>query len=153
MVETAVERRVRSKRKELPRPSLRRASRHSASFDEADSERIAMGIREIDRVLGGGIVPGSLVLLGGEPGIGKSTLVLAVCGAIARATGGTGRVLYASGEESAAQLRMRAGRLGLAGAGAARATIDVLPETRSSASSPRLRRPRRRCWSSTRSRR
>ena len=99
-----------------------------SALDEADSDRIAIGIREVDRVLGGGIVAGSLVLLGGEPGIGKSTLVLAMCGAIARATGGTGRVLYASGEESAAQLRMRAGRLGLAGAGAGDA-IDVLPET------------------------
>jgi DNA repair protein RadA/Sms len=99
-----------------------------SELDEADSERIALGIKEVDRVLGGGIVPGSLVLLGGEPGIGKSTLVLAVCGAVARSTGGTGRVLYASGEESAAQLRMRAGRLGLAGSGAAQA-IDVLPET------------------------
>jgi len=105
-----------------------------SELDEADSDRIAIGIREIDRVLGGGIVPGSLVLLGGEPGIGKSTLVLSVCGAVARATGGTGRVLYASGEESAAQLRMRAGRLGLAGAvagahGGAGDQIDVLPET------------------------
>src|SRR4051812_29520797 len=99
-----------------------------SEVDEADSDRIAVGIREVDRVLGGGIVPGSLILLGGEPGIGKSTLVLAVCGAIARVTGGTGRVLYASGEESAAQLRMRAGRLGLAGAGAGQ-QIDVLPET------------------------
>jgi DNA repair protein RadA/Sms len=107
-------------------------------LDEQDSDRIAIGIRELDRVLGGGIVPGSLVLLGGEPGIGKSTLVLAVCGAIVRATGGmsatgaTGRVLYASGEESAAQLRMRAGRLGLAGSGpdaGAGDAIDVLPET------------------------
>lgn len=99
-----------------------------SELDAADSDRIAVGIREIDRVLGGGIVPGSLVLLGGEPGIGKSTLVLSVCGAVARAAGGTGRVLYASGEESAAQLRMRAGRLGLAGRGAGD-QIDVLPET------------------------
>jgi DNA repair protein RadA/Sms len=99
-----------------------------SELDEADTDRIAIGIREVDRVLGGGIVSGSLVLLGGEPGIGKSTLVLAICGAVVRATGGTGRVLYASGEESAAQLRMRAGRLGLAGHGAGDA-IDVLPET------------------------
>ena len=73
-------------------------------------------------MLGGGLVPGSVVLLGGEPGIGKSTLVLAVCGQIA---GGETRFLYASGEESAAQLRLRATRLGLDGASA----IDVLPET------------------------
>lgn len=100
--------------------------------DERESDRIAVGIGELDRVLGGGIVPGSLVLLGGEPGIGKSTLVLAVCGAVARATGRSGRVLYASGEESAAQLRMRAGRLGLAGEGqraGAGDHIDVVAET------------------------
>ena len=87
-----------------------------------DSDRLVIGLREVDRVLGGGLVPGSLVLLGGEPGIGKSTLVLAVCGRIAT---DERRVLYASGEESAAQLRLRATRLDLAGETA----IDVLPET------------------------
>jgi DNA repair protein RadA/Sms len=96
-------------------------------LDAADGERRAVGIREVDRVLGGGIVPGSLVLLGGEPGIGKSTLVLAICGALVR-DDGEGRVLYASGEESPAQLRMRAARLGLA-EGARGARIDVLAET------------------------
>jgi DNA repair protein RadA/Sms len=94
---------------------------------DADSERLVLGVREVDRVLGGGLVPGSLVLLGGEPGIGKSTLVLALCGAIA-GSDGVGRVLYASGEESAAQLRLRATRLGL-GAGGAADRIDILPET------------------------
>ena len=80
-------------------------------------------------MLGGGLVPGSLVLLGGEPGIGKSTLVLALCGALARADA-AGRVLYASGEESAAQLRLRADAPGSGGDGAARGDrIDVLPET------------------------
>src|SRR4051794_1440992 len=52
-----------------------------------DSERLVIGLREVDRVLGGGLVPGSLVLLGGEPGIGKSTLVLAVCGRVADEAG------------------------------------------------------------------
>src|SRR6185295_16705968 len=70
---------------------------------------------ELDRVLGGGLVPGSLVLVGGEPGIGKSTLLLqAAAGVAARLAGeGGGHVLYATGEESAAQVRLRANRLGL----------------------------------------
>jgi DNA repair protein RadA/Sms len=71
--------------------------------------RLATGIGELDRVLGGGIVPGSLVLLGGSPGIGKSTLTNMALGNLA----GAGRsTLYVSGEESAAQIRLRAERLG-----------------------------------------
>jgi DNA repair protein RadA/Sms len=93
-----------------------------------DADRLPLGIREVDRVLGGGLVAGSLVLLGGEPGIGKSTLVLAISGAIAASGGSDGRVLYASGEESAAQIRLRASRLGLAH-GATATQIDVLAET------------------------
>jgi DNA repair protein RadA/Sms len=93
----------------------------------ADADRIPLGIREVDRVLGGGLVAGSLVLLGGEPGIGKSTLVLAIGGAMARAVAGQ-RVLYASGEESVAQLRLRAARLGL-DRGDAADRIDVVAET------------------------
>lgn len=77
---------------------------------EADAVRRPIGIGEIDRVLGGGLVPGSVVLVGGEPGIGKSTLVLQAAAGIAAAGGG---VLYATGEESAAQVRLRASRLGL----------------------------------------
>ena len=73
------------------------------------SQRVPVGIGELDRVLGGGVVPGSLVLLGGEPGIGKSTLVLETAAGFAR----NGRVVYASAEESAAQLHLRAQRLGL----------------------------------------
>lgn len=71
--------------------------------------RLATGLKEVDRVLGGGIVPGALVLLGGDPGIGKSTLMLQVAAGISL-RGKT--VLYVSGEESAAQTRMRAERLG-----------------------------------------
>jgi len=126
MVETAVERPRADKRAShaaTAAPSVTPLTQLSG----ADADRMAVGIREVDRVLGGGIVPGSLVLLGGEPGIGKSTLVLAVCGALGAAAGG-GRVLYASGEESAAQLRMRAGRLGLTDGGPGD-VIDVLPET------------------------
>ena len=71
--------------------------------------RLTTGIGELDRVLGGGIVPGSLVLLGGAPGIGKSTITSSALGNMAAAGR---RVLYVSGEESAAQVRLRAERLG-----------------------------------------
>lgn len=70
--------------------------------------RLRTGLDEVDLVLGGGLVPGSCLLLAGDPGVGKSTLLLAVASALAR--GGL-RVLYVTGEESAAQLRLRAGRI------------------------------------------
>ncbi len=82
----------------------------SVSLDS--SPRVSLGISEFDRVLGGGLVPGSLVLLGGEPGIGKSTLLLQVCQHL---THEQGTVIYVSGEESAHQVRLRAVRLGVSG--------------------------------------
>src|SRR4051794_31888910 len=72
-------------------------------------ERLRTGIGEFDRVLGGGLVSGAVVLLAGEPGIGKSTLLLEVAAQAARAGR---RALYVTGEESAAQLRLRADRIG-----------------------------------------
>src|SRR5579883_1988894 len=75
-------------------------------------ERISVGYSEMDRVLGGGLVSGSLILIGGEPGIGKSTLLLQVSGAIAK---DVGPVLYISGEESIEQVKMRAERLDISG--------------------------------------
>jgi len=90
----------------------------------ADIPRLTVGIGELDRVLGGGLVPGSLILLGGEPGIGKSTLLLQAAAGLVRGDDPSARVLYATGEESAAQVRLRAGRLGLLdGVAAARVTI------------------------------
>ena len=74
-----------------------------------DEERITTGFSELDRVLGGGIVPGGLVLVGGDPGIGKSTLLLQVCQNMANS--GL-NVLYISGEESLKQIRLRANRMG-----------------------------------------
>jgi len=74
-----------------------------------DAIRNHTGIGELDRVLGGGIVKGSLVLVGGEPGIGKSTLILQLCDKMAK----EGKVLYVSGEESAEQIKLRADRLGI----------------------------------------
>ena len=73
--------------------------------------RIKTQMGELNRVLGGGVVPGSLVLIGGDPGIGKSTLLLQVSGQLSQADG---KVLYVSGEESANQIKMRANRLGVA---------------------------------------
>ncbi len=81
-----------------------------ADITIAEAGRLATGIDEFDRVLGGGIVPGSLVLLGGEPGIGKSTLLLQ---AAARAARQIGTVLYASGEESDHQIKARGDRIGV----------------------------------------
>src|SRR5216684_7700900 len=75
-------------------------------------QRISVGYAEMDRVLGGGLVPGSLTLIGGEPGIGKSTLLLQVAGSIAK---NAGAVLYVSGEESIEQVKMRAERLNISG--------------------------------------
>ncbi|MGN0405441.1 MAG: DNA repair protein RadA [Bariatricus sp.] len=72
-------------------------------------ERISTNINELDRVLGGGIVPGSLILVGGDPGIGKSTLLLQVCRELARTEK---KVLYISGEESLRQIKLRAQRMG-----------------------------------------
>jgi DNA repair protein RadA/Sms len=75
--------------------------------------RLPTGLAEFDRALGGGLVPGSAILMGGDPGIGKSTLLLQSAGAVARAGAG---VVYVSGEEASGQVRMRATRLGLADA-------------------------------------
>jgi DNA repair protein RadA/Sms len=73
-----------------------------------EAERLSTGVPELDRVLGGGLVPASLVLVGGEPGVGKSTLLLAALGAISRDR----RALLITGEESVAQVKLRAARLG-----------------------------------------
>lgn len=75
----------------------------------SEDERIITSIDELDRVLGGGIVPGSLILVGGDPGIGKSTLMLQICGNLSKKSS----VLYISGEESEKQIKLRADRLGI----------------------------------------
>ena len=100
-----------------------RAPREPIALDAvpADAEaRISTGIGEFDRVLGGGVVRGSLVLLGGDPGIGKSSLLMQASASLAQ----RGTVLYVSGEESAAQIKMRARRFGIESP-----SILVLPET------------------------
>jgi DNA repair protein RadA/Sms len=128
----------------LVRPSDRRSrARGTASLPESAqpqplaalkagvTPRQATGIAEVDRLLGGGLVPGSVTLLGGEPGIGKSTLVLQMAGALAAHAASEPReatVLYASAEESGSQLHLRAERLGLVG-GPADGALTVLPGT------------------------
>lgn len=86
------------------------------------ASRFSTGYAEVDRVLGGGVVAGAMILLGGEPGIGKSTLLLQICAKMAREPG---RVLYASGEESLDQTLVRANRLGLGDT-----AVGMLTETR-----------------------
>ncbi len=98
------------------KPSLKAgwiAERGTSKLSEVSREtepRFSSGITELNRILGGGFVEGSMTLVGGDPGIGKSTLLMQVCGAVEV----TGEILYVSGEESKSQIRMRADRLGVA---------------------------------------
>jgi DNA repair protein RadA/Sms len=93
-----------------------------SEIDSDEIPRLPTGVADFDRVLGGGLVPGSVVLVGGEPGIGKSTLMLQVA---ARLAARVGSVLYVTAEESPKQVRMRADRLGTAGTPG----LFLLPET------------------------
>ena len=104
---TFVEELVSKQKKDSSRttPSVEAVALHEISYD--DMLRIDTGIQELNRVLGGGMVPGALMLLAGDPGIGKSTLTMQLCGAIKTEAS----VLYVSGEESRQQLKMRAQRL------------------------------------------
>jgi len=104
---------------EAPAPKNVRAVKSAAAVkrpqklsevETGAKDRMELHMPEVDRPLGGGIVPGSVILWGGEPGIGKSTLILQVCDAVCQ-SGAT--VLYCSGEESEAQIKMRAERLGV----------------------------------------
>jgi DNA repair protein RadA/Sms len=97
-----------------------RALQRLEDVSVAEADRISTGVPELDRVLGGGIVPASLVLVGGEPGVGKSTLLLTALGAIARQGR---RAVLVTGEESVAQVKLRAARLGGAD------TVEILAET------------------------
>ncbi len=98
------------------------AVRPLASVETRDNARTPTGIEEFDRVLGGGLVSGGVVLLGGDPGIGKSTLLLQAMAALG-GSGKLGRALYVTGEESVEQVALRAQRLGLVNA-----TVELLAE-------------------------
>ena len=100
--------------------------------------RLLSGMAELDRVTGGGFVPGSVLLIGGEPGIGKSTLLIQACAALARRGE---RVVYISGEEATAQVRLRAERLGLSDAAvelAAETSVEDIIATLSAGRRPAL---------------
>ena len=103
-----------------------------------DEPRVETGLGEVDRVTGGGFVPGSVLLMGGEPGIGKSTLLIQACAALA--VRGL-RTVYISGEEAVAQVRLRAERLGLSGARvelAAQTRVEDIVATLSAGKAPAL---------------
>src|SRR6476619_4149221 len=107
---------------EAPEPAGKAAARpllRLVDVEVDEAERFATGVAELDRVLGGGLVPASLVLVGGEPGVGKSTLLLTAL----RAMSETRRVVLVTGEESVAQVKLRAARLGGA------ANVEILAET------------------------
>ena len=106
-------------------PSLQAYGKQEAVFlhsiEGTDADRTTTGIKEFDRVLGGGVVPGSVILVGGDPGIGKSTLLLQAFSGLSKKSG---RLLYVSGEESPQQIKMRADRLSVNSD-----SIILLPET------------------------
>ncbi len=114
---TLVEEDGRRRRLPAARPATAQGPRCSSwkslAGESHDAPRLASGIAELDRVTGGGFVRGSVLLLGGDPGIGKSTLLIQATAALARAGH---RAVYISGEEAVAQVRLRAERLGLADA-------------------------------------
>lgn len=107
-VEESLEKKAAGKIKSTPGGKEELKTARISEIDIQSGSRTATGFRELDRVLGGGIMSGSLVLVGGDPGIGKSTLLLQVCRNLAE----TQEVLYISGEESLQQIKMRAQRIG-----------------------------------------
>ena len=109
-----------AKRGASARSSYTHTARRLSELDTSEEIRFSTGISEFDRVLGGGAVAGSLILVGGAPGIGKSTLLLQMCGV----TGKEKTILYVTGEESERQLKLRATRLGVE-----QAEVYVLAET------------------------
>ena len=123
LVETLVREPEQKRRLSTATPARANVPQSLSGLREAELVRTPTGISELDRVLGGGLVPGSVVLLGGEPGIGKSTLLLQAAAGLTA----IGDVLYATGEESAGQVRLRAGRMGLLG-GEAGERIRVVAE-------------------------
>ncbi len=120
---TLVEERVEQAPKAMKRDQKGTELSFSAASERVEMPRLNTGIDELDRVLGGGLVPGSVTLIGGDPGIGKSTLLLQLVAAL---TQGGAKTAYISGEESVAQIQMRAERLGVASEGLAIAAANAI---------------------------
>src|SRR5437763_5025054 len=119
-----VEERVVTTKKGGTRNGFRLQEAKAVAYTEIESQddvRVSSGVTEFDRVLGGGIVPGTLVLIGGDPGIGKSTLLLQVADKLSAAGS---LVLYVSGEESERQIKLRGERLAIEAK-----NVFLLPET------------------------
>src|SRR5712675_1370840 len=109
-----VEERDRTAKKGSTRNGFKLRDVSAIAYSEIESQdetRISSGVTEFDRVLGGGLVPGTLVLIGGDPGIGKSTLMLQVADRLSSRSSGNDAVLYVSGEESERQIKLRGERL------------------------------------------
>ena len=122
-----VEERARTTKKGAGHGAFKLREVAAVAYSEIESQddgRVSSGVAEFDRVLGGGIVPGTLVLVGGEPGIGKSTLLLQVADRLGSKGDNSGAVLYVSGEESERQIKLRGERLGIQAR-----NLYLLPET------------------------
>jgi len=122
-----VEERERSTKKGTTRNGFKLRDVTAIAYSEIESQdetRISSGVTEFDRVLGGGLVPGTLVLIGGDPGIGKSTLMLQVADRLSSNGAGNNAVLYVSGEESERQIKLRGERLRIEAK-----NLFLLPET------------------------
>lgn len=124
VVSTGERQGVKSKSRNGSLSTVHSSPIHLSDIKQADTKRISTKISELDRVLGGGLVPGQVILIAGEPGIGKSTLLTQIAATLTTVDSSESSVLYVCGEESATQVKVRADRLGIK-----KANINLLEET------------------------